>query len=527
VTSLTRTPESARGVLALRWLALWLVPFLVLLVQHWNWAVPVSSGDYAQYLLHARALVEGRPYTDTGYIYDPAASLIGPPVYPPGLPLTLAPLVALGGVHSVLVRLLMPVSVLLFAALSTWRLAREVEPWQAAVGGAFTAYAIEASLGTLAPLSDPGFAVLVWASVLMVDREGRWTWRRATAVTALGFAAIAYRTAGVALIPALLIYALLRRRTLGTLPFAAPLLWMIAGAAALLAGLVRIPFTDRMARSVDNLGEHIDTFARQYRIAFADAQLYPFANATANDIYHIVASLLALAGLTLLLSRARRTFLGPFAAAYGALLLFAPVAEPRYAWPLYPLVGAALAHGSSVVVRTLARTVARRTQTLLTMLPLVAALLIALVGDLRRAPPASFVMHPDARALFAWLTQQDPAAPHRWRVAYINPRVLTLETRVPAMGIVPRTAPGILSAFKRSRATHFVWQGAGRATSCKPSPRTLPGLFHARVPEPHIPRLPFSPASRCPRRPRGADQLEQVLTNAAPTLSLTPIEYRS
>ena len=53
--------------------------------------------DFAQYLLHARNLAEGRPYQDTGYLYNPSAPVIGPTTYPPVFPLLLAPLYQWGG----------------------------------------------------------------------------------------------------------------------------------------------------------------------------------------------------------------------------------------------------------------------------------------------------------------------------------------------------------------------------------------------------------------------------------------------
>jgi hypothetical protein len=50
------------------------------------------------------------------------------------------------------------------------------------------------------------------------------------------------------------------------------------------------------------------------------------------------------------------------------------------------------------------------------------------------------------------------------RVAFHNPRVLTLETGVPAMGIVPRTPPGQLAALDNYRVTYLIWQGIGLGT---------------------------------------------------------------
>src|SRR5579872_4028631 len=46
--------------------------------------------DFAMYIHHAQNLVHHRPYGDTGYIFNPEVPLLGPPVYPPVLPLILS-----------------------------------------------------------------------------------------------------------------------------------------------------------------------------------------------------------------------------------------------------------------------------------------------------------------------------------------------------------------------------------------------------------------------------------------------------
>lgn len=459
----TRAPNS--GAAATRWLALFLAPFAVLVVLHWNWSPSTAAGDYAQYLLHAKALAEGRPYSATGYIYNPVAGLIGPPTLPPGLPLTLVPLVAIGGVHTPLVRLLMIVSVVAFAVLAAWRLARNMEPWQAALGSALGAYAVESSLGTIAPISDPGLAVFIWATILAVDNDGAWTWRRVLGVTALGFAAIMYRVAGAALVPALFLFAWLQRGRLGIRPFVPATIWSAAGLIGLAVGIVHLPFTERIGNAALDPIEHLDTFARQYRIALFDAELYLFPKSwnLANDVYHLVASLFVLLGLVILFRRTRRSFLVTLTVAYSLMLLIAPVAEGRYAWPLYPLVGASMALGLTAAVRRFTPSWAPRTRAIVAATPMMLAFVVALAIDVQRGAPASFVRHPDAVALFSWIKKhgKESASTTPMRVAYHNPRVLTLETGVAAMGIVPRTPPGQLSALDTYHATHFIWQGVG------------------------------------------------------------------
>ncbi len=46
--------------------------------------------DFAQYILQAKNIVEKKPQTETGYIYDKTLAVVAPPAYPAGFPLMLA-----------------------------------------------------------------------------------------------------------------------------------------------------------------------------------------------------------------------------------------------------------------------------------------------------------------------------------------------------------------------------------------------------------------------------------------------------
>ena len=56
--------------------------------------------DFAQYLLQAENMVEGKPQLETGYVYDKRFPVVAPPAYPAGFPLLLAPVYATQG-HSI------------------------------------------------------------------------------------------------------------------------------------------------------------------------------------------------------------------------------------------------------------------------------------------------------------------------------------------------------------------------------------------------------------------------------------------
>ncbi|MEW5930752.1 MAG: glycosyltransferase family 39 protein, partial [Gemmatimonadota bacterium] len=83
--------------------ARWAAPGLALLLGLVHLAMlgdgpgPTYGDDWALYLLHARSLVEGRPYADTGFLPSPLNPWFSPQRYPPGFPLLLAPVYAVAG----------------------------------------------------------------------------------------------------------------------------------------------------------------------------------------------------------------------------------------------------------------------------------------------------------------------------------------------------------------------------------------------------------------------------------------------
>jgi 4-amino-4-deoxy-L-arabinose transferase-like glycosyltransferase len=64
----------------------------------------IWGDDFAMYIHHAKNIVEGRPYADTGYIFNPAAA-VGPRMYPPVFPLLLSPIYKLYGLNLIAMKL--------------------------------------------------------------------------------------------------------------------------------------------------------------------------------------------------------------------------------------------------------------------------------------------------------------------------------------------------------------------------------------------------------------------------------------
>lgn len=434
-----------------------LLPFAIMLWRHWNWPPADDAGDYAQYLLHAKALVELRPYAETGYLFHPAAWVVGPPTYPPGLPLTLAPLVAIGGVHSPLVSWLMPLSLLLFAWCAYRHLTMFVPRWIGGTAIAMSLLAIEASGYTRVPISDPGFCALVWGCLWAADARSNWDWPQVVLVTLLGFGAMGYRIAGVALIPALMLHAVLtwsRHRGRALIP---AVLWSAVGLMVLSLG-----GGAGATPSINSLGKlpnWISFSASLYRVAFFEIELYPVSSNLLNDLYHLVASLVALFGVAWLAWRMRASLLASFGVAYVVMLIAVPVAEPRYLWPFFPVIAAGQLCGAHrfverVVLRQRVPALTSRRAALPVAFLAVAILLGALWQQWREPAPPTRLASNGATTLFAWLRAQHARTP--LRVVYENPRVVTLESGVPAMGDVARSPNGHLAAYREMGITHLI-----------------------------------------------------------------------
>ncbi|MEQ1910413.1 MAG: hypothetical protein ABMA15_16445 [Vicinamibacterales bacterium] len=443
---------SQRGLV---WLFAFLIPFAALAVHQWSWGPPALDGDYAQYLLHAKAIIEGRPYSDTGYIFHRDAWSLGPRAYPPGLPLTLVPIVAVAGIHSPLFRLLMIGSTLAFAYLAWRRLAAFVEPWQAAVGAGFAAFVIESHWGLLDPISDPGFAALAWGMILAVDLTTPWSWRRIVTVTLLGGGVLSYRMAGVALIGAFLLCVLARWPKHGGRAAIPLVLWTLGGVGFLLAGL-QVGDLLSLLTGWRGVTANLEMISREYGPSLVVAMLRPTPYLFINRAYYLLGAIVSLVGLAHMTRHAYRSFLAVGCTLYVLMLVIAPVGEERYLWPLYPVAACALAVGLTHVLQSLQRFWPSLPARGVAVAILAVVATAALGTEMTRARPDTLVGTPDGEALFSWLRDAQRATPIR--VVVFNPRVVTLETGVPSMGNLERSARGQMRAFADEGITHLIRQ---------------------------------------------------------------------
>ena len=150
--------------------------------------------DFAMYILEARQIALGLPLSDLGFVYDPVSSWGGPPAYPVGFPLMLAPVYYFFGLSFRHFHYLTSAFAAAFSMLTFLYLRGKTE----SLSGAYALAAMLAFNPLLIDfkntvLSDLLFAVLVLLVVLAAERR-----RPYLAGLALGYAFLT-RTAAVAL----------------------------------------------------------------------------------------------------------------------------------------------------------------------------------------------------------------------------------------------------------------------------------------------------------------------------------------
>jgi hypothetical protein len=458
-----------------------ILPFIALVLWRISWAPDAALGDYAQYLLHAQALLDGRSYGDIGYLFHPEAPDVGPAVYPPGLPLLLMPIVAVTGTHPLPLRILMVACMIGFGWCAFRRLSRDLPPSTAAVGVALALLTIEVQHGTVVPMSDPLFCVVLWLLFLVADTRERWSGGRTAMVTALGFALVAVRIAGAAIGPAVLLLGVLQRRRLGVRPFLVVAIWGAAALASLL--VVGNPYSGNVVdRDATDLGRKLYFLAQNYRYALFEAELYPTGIKSVDIAYHVLITPVIAVGAVVALRRLGASLVVTFTVTYVILLLAVRFGAARFLWPLLPMLGVSIVLGLMKVLEFARRSVstpdARRVVSHAAMILPVVVLLGAFTRQLGVHAPFAITGTPDADSLYAWMRTENARQPKR--VMFHNPRVLTLSSGVPAMGILDRLTAGQLAAIDAERVTHFVWQRSDVSTCLQRIANDLPVRFPER-----------------------------------------------
>jgi len=297
----------------------------------------IWSDDFAMYVHHAQNIVEGRPYTDTGYIYNPSFPVYGPRFYPPIFPALLAPIYRSFGLNLIPMKL-EQVLFLVLALIAVYAY------WKRDLGEGYT-LALVALLGFNPELwvakdnvlSDIPFLFFFCVTVLLVrharrDSSGWWRWS-----AVIGFAiylAIGTRAVGVALVAGLLLYDVLRLRTITR--FTAVSIMVCAALLVLQPHFIGVGPGGYLYQSptLHTIAGNIAAYARVLASFWVGS--------APNSFAYVVLGLFTVLVLAGFLIQPRRglTFVETTLAAYLAIIILWPFPEgARMMFPVVPWVG--------------------------------------------------------------------------------------------------------------------------------------------------------------------------------------------
>ena len=295
--------------------------------------------DFSLYLAHARNLAEGRPYADTGYIYNPSYPALSPRTYPPICPLLLAPVVSRYGLDFrplkvELILLCLAFLLVLFVSFRNELALPYLLATLLLVGFNPFLWFLKDSI-----LSDIPFLLFTYLTLFLFQRaadEARPRGRRLRDALLAGltmYLAVGTRTAGIVLLPCLFLEELLRRRRLSLVSFAVLPLF----AVGMLVQKLLLPFDSSY---LDQLRFSPALYAHNL-LELVKLQSAFFANGYNQPLRIVLFVAVAIpAGVEF----CRRLFAGAtvreiFVLLYGVILVLWPssTTDQRFLLPLFPL----------------------------------------------------------------------------------------------------------------------------------------------------------------------------------------------
>ena len=433
-----------------------LLPFVLLVLLNWGPGPPGNATDSYHYLLHGRALAEGSGYSNTGYIFTGLNPWIGPRVQPPGMAIFLYPALKLFGANVLLMRLMIVASAIAFLLLAGRCFARRE--------GLHMGLSVTLLVGLIPTLavfashtySDLVSAASLWAVICLVDSGQPFGAKKLTLITVFGSMAMMTRLTGVSLIAALFLYAVAHYRELGWRPFLPLAIWLVGGVVALLVVGPIIPIwaLDGFAR----IQQWVQTLST-YRLGLFEIMLYPFTWDLANDLYHLAGFGFVLLGLAAWIREGWDRFVTLFVVSYVVMMAALPISGGgRYLWPIAPFVLFGLLNGVKTAVRLL---VPGLKEVRLERVVLATAVVLALMSAARLAlipRQLALIEDPAVQEIVRYVRTMDAGG--GTRIVFEYPRLLTWETRVPAMGLPRRSADTtverVAEEMRSQRITHVV-----------------------------------------------------------------------
>ena len=414
--------------------------------------MPAAATDWAMYVMHTHNILTGRPYADTGYVFQPEAAFMGPQSYPSGYPLMLAPVYAVFGFHIRAFKVLSDLALV----LSLWPLyvlCRRVLPLPYAIciivatGFGYEYIGIQNTVNSDAPyqlLSFLGLVLMQWIYDRGKDAGRQWRWGAVAGIVL----SVAYltRPIGLALILAVILSTVFRQRRLSF--FLAALVSVFVLAALLNNTLFHrdSAYNDQFIFSAAAIVQKAVTYLGYLSHAFAN----PWSNRLRYLLWSVSVPLV-LVGIPINIRRRGNMLLEIYTLILVGVLCIYILPNTRYLAPILPLYLSYAALGWEAVLERIPNAYRTASQTVAA-----AALLLPAAINLAYLPSIeqdTFVARPAFEQLCKEI--QKEVGPHEY-ILFWNPRVLALYTNRAASAYPLADAPEVERYLNRIRPNYVV-----------------------------------------------------------------------
>jgi hypothetical protein len=317
-----------------------------------------GGDDYAQYIKEAQNIAAGKPYYQSGYVFNKYNNCYSPPQYPPGFPLLLAPVVKHWGI-AIRPMCYFNTFIAIFILFGLYFYFRKYMSWFAALLLAIVISYSQCMMDLKQEVLSDETSMLFVLLYLIARNAKTFSWQRITLLILFATMAILIRTQSILLLFAEVVFlclslakTLLKEKKLPAKRLLSePSLYVVAGCLALTFILNKTLFYCPASAAgfyVDflkiTLQKGIPSIVRDNVVALITSVTNFFHYDTDHGMRTAIVTLMESAGLVFccigfLMSIMRRLcFDDIFFLFVCAMVLYYPIHDPRYFFPVMPVV---------------------------------------------------------------------------------------------------------------------------------------------------------------------------------------------
>jgi len=341
------------------------------------------EGDFALYTAHARNMVNGNPYADTGYIVNPKRSFLSPKSYPPVYPAFISPVYRYFGLDIRAIKIANISTFALFLLIFQYYVRKRLRHSASRVA-VVTAVAFSPWFWIAKDriLPDFLFILLIYGAILLIDsayKSGRSTSQRYLLAIFTGlvvYLAYGTRSIGLVLIPAIFLTDLIRLRSVSRFTLIITAVFVLGYSIQNTVLHTDQSYTNIFKTTLQNNNNELNNespgnkggepasfnvtaflgaLAKSLRI---NSEAYHQAMAaywtsnpskTVDNVVYVVMGLFAIVGFLALLLK-NPSYGDCLTLTYVCLLLLVPFIQNRYLLPLIPLYIIYIFHGLETII---------------------------------------------------------------------------------------------------------------------------------------------------------------------------------